>query len=95
MNNRTKAVDVSQAVRKQVLQRDAYRCIFCRKSDALTMAHVIPRSQGGLGIAENLVTACSKCHWKMDRTHYREYYLEYAQKHLDKFHERTERVFKK
>lgn len=95
MNNRTKAVDVSDAVRKQVLHRDAYRCIFCKRSEALTMAHIIPRSHGGLGIAENIVTACSLCHWKMDRTEQREVMLAYAQKHVDKFHERTERVFKK
>lgn len=95
MNDRTKAVDVSQAVRKQVLRRDAFRCIFCKRSNALTMAHIIPRSQGGLGIAENIVTACSVCHWKMDYTFQRETMLEYAQKHVDKFHDRTERVFKK
>lgn len=95
MNRRTKAVDVSQAVRKQVLHRDAYRCIFCKSSNALTMAHIIPRSQGGLGIAENLVTACSICHHMMDNTSKRETMLAYAQKHVDKFHERTERVFKK
>ena len=95
MNNRTKAVDVSQAVRKQVLHRDCYRCIFCKKAGALTMAHIIPRSAGGLGIAENIVSACSICHHKMDHTSKRETMLAYAQKHVDKFHERTERVFKK
>lgn len=95
MNERTKAVDVSLKVRKQVLARDVNRCIFCKSPKALTMAHVIPRSQGGLGIPENLVTACSYCHHLLDHTDKREVMMKYAQKHLDKFHERTERTFHK
>lgn len=95
MSNRTQAVDVTLKTRKQVLHRDAYRCIFCKKSGALTMAHIIPRSAGGLGIPENIVSACPKCHFRLDHTSERKVMLEYAQKHLDKFHERTERTFKK
>ena len=94
-SKRTKAVDISKKVRKQVLERDLHRCIFCGRYEALTMAHIIPRSQGGLGIPENLVTACSKCHALIDHTSDREVMLAYAQKHVDKLHERTERVFKK
>lgn len=95
MNKRTIALDVAKNVRKQVLERDMYRCIFCKKSNALTMAHVIPRGQGGLGIKENIVTACSKCHHTMDHTIKREMMLAYAQKHLDKFHERVQRTYEK
>ena len=29
-------------------------------------AHFIPRSQGGLGIEENIFTACDKCHQEQD-----------------------------
>lgn len=95
MSKRTKAVDVDAKTRAEVLARDMHRCIFCKRSSALTMAHVIPRSAGGLGIKENLVTACSVCHWKMDNTGERETLLAYAQKHLDRLHPRVERTFKK
>ena len=95
MNKRTIALDVAKNVRKQVLERDMHRCIFCKKSNALTMAHVIPRGQGGLGIEENIVTACAKCHHLMDHTGKREMMLAYAQKHLDKFHERVKRTYEK
>lgn len=31
-------------------------------------AHIIARSQGGLGVEENLLTVCRICHDKMDNT---------------------------
>lgn len=95
MNKRTKAVDVPANVRKEVLGRDNHRCIFCKRFGGLTMAHIIPRSQGGLGIKENLVTACSRCHEMMDHTLKRKAMIEYAENHIKKFHEETERIYKK
>ena len=32
----------------------------------LPEAHYIPRSQGGLGIEQNIVTLCRECHDKFD-----------------------------
>lgn len=35
-------------------------------------AHFIPRSSGGLGIEQNIVTLCSECHYRYDMTTERE-----------------------
>ena len=64
MNNRTKAVSISQEVKKIVHERDRGCCILCGRplSVSYSNAHFIPRSKGGLGIPENIVTLCSVCH---------------------------------
>lgn len=46
-------------------------------------AHVIPRSKGGLGIEENVITACLNCHHKMDQSTNRKIYLQIANQYLD------------
>lgn len=61
---RSKATDVSPRVRVKVLQRDGNRCIMCGSPYNLQMCHLVPRSLGGLGIEENLVTMCWECHTK-------------------------------
>ena len=70
-SKRTVAVDISQDVRKRVKERDFNRCIFCHTDKGLTIAHIIARSNGGLGVEENLVTACCDCHYRMDFTYER------------------------
>ena len=65
-SKRSKATDITAKVRKQVLERDNGRCVICGDNRTLTMAHYIPRSKGGLGIPQNLVTMCMSCHHKMD-----------------------------
>ena len=93
-SNRTKAVDISDSVRKQVYERDSFDgalcCILCGSPRMLSIAHFISRSQSGLGIVENLVTLCLGCHSKFDHgyTHERisfrrqiEEYLKYKHKH--------------
>lgn len=45
-------------------------------------AHIVPRSQGGLGIEENIVTACIGCHFKMDNSTERKKYLRLAEGYL-------------
>lgn len=50
--------------RRNVLRRDAHLCQYCgRGSDhaALTLDHVVPRSQGGPTCWTNIVTACEPC----------------------------------
>jgi len=32
------------------------------------VAHFIPRTKGGLGIEENMLTLCAKCHRKYDNS---------------------------
>jgi 5-methylcytosine-specific restriction endonuclease McrA len=50
--------------RRNVLERDGHACQYCgRRLDAsrLTLDHVIPKSQGGQTIWENVVAACTRC----------------------------------
>lgn len=55
--------------RKNILRRDLYSCQYCRRSDNLTIDHVIPKSKGGDDSWENLITACIDCNNKKgDRT---------------------------
>ena len=61
------------------------RCIFCGRIGAPN-AHVIPRSQGGLGVEKNIITACSDCHRMLDESEYRQIYLDAAKKHLERFY---------
>lgn len=68
MSKRSKACDITSKVREQVWHRDNEKCIFCGKwvPVANANAHFIKRSQGGLGIAENIFTACIECHYEED-----------------------------
>lgn len=47
--------------RAKVLERDNYQCVYCGSTEDLTLDHVVPRSQGGRGTMQNLVTACRTC----------------------------------
>lgn len=65
MSNRTKATSISKKVREEVYARDK-GCIITGSRYNLTLAHYIPRSKGGLGIKENLVTLSLLMHHEMD-----------------------------
>lgn len=47
--------------RHNIFKRDSHSCVYCGSKDALTIDHVVPRSNGGRDAWENLVTACQKC----------------------------------
>ena len=68
MKTETKAVQIPASVKEQVFKRDNGRCVYCGSSQAAPVAHYIPRSHGGLGIEENILTLCSMCHYKYDHT---------------------------
>lgn len=103
MNKRTKSLRVSAAVRKAVLERDSFEgypcCINCGEPGAHDMAHLIPRSLGGLGIPENIVNLCQKkCHHNFDRTSERENILLWLEMYMREKYENwdeIERVYKK
>ena len=69
-SKRAKACDIT--AKKEVWERDGGRCVICgNKINVMPNAHYIPRSAGGLGIAENILTMCTnftenKCHYKYD-----------------------------
>lgn len=62
----SKACDIPKAVKNAVWERDQHCCIFCGSPYAMPNMHYIPRSQGGLGIEQNIVTACIVCHNNYD-----------------------------
>ena len=72
MNRRTKALDISPRVKKRVWERDSHCCILCGSPFAGPWCHYIPRSQGGLGIEQNIFTGCEKCHTAYDQSIQRE-----------------------
>ena len=82
MNARTKALAISKEVKEAVYKRDRGRCILCG-AVGLPEAHYIPRSKGGLGIEQNIVTLCRPCHDLMDNTTARESLLRRVKEHLD------------
>lgn len=59
----TKAA-ISSALRTQVFERDAYRCVACGGHRDLTCDHVHPESKGGPTTLENLQTMCRPCNSK-------------------------------
>ena len=63
-----KATAISKKVRQRVWERDKFSCIYCHRRVPVECAnsHFIKRSQLGLGIEQNIVTACPECHYKYD-----------------------------
>ncbi|MNP49337.1 HNH endonuclease [compost metagenome] len=51
-------------LKKEVFERDGYRCRYCGSHKDLTADHVYPESRGGDTSVGNLVTACSECNSK-------------------------------
>ena len=82
MKRRTKALAISPRVKQIVWERDGERCVVCGSHYAAPCAHFIARSQGGLGIEENIVTLCQNCHYAFDFGTERETIAEIARAHL-------------
>ena len=81
-----KACDIPIKVKIEVWERDSHCCIFCGKLVPVynANAHFIPRSANGLGIKENIFTACNECHGEQDNgLHTKEYDLK-AEEYLRK-----------
>jgi 5-methylcytosine-specific restriction endonuclease McrA len=59
--------------RRAIFKRDDYTCQYCGKQapygipmDELSIDHVLPKSQGGKTLWDNVVLACVKCNRKKD-----------------------------
>ena len=98
MRERTKATQIPQRVKIAVANRDEFMnfpaCVLCKRHApienryAWSNAHFISRAQGGLGVVENGLTLCPKCHHAYDQTtrraELREFFREYLEeKHMD------------
>lgn len=53
---------IPPALRRAVIHRDHNRCVLDGSRNRLQVHHIIPRSQGGDTVAENLITLCWYCH---------------------------------
>ncbi len=84
MSKRSKACEISQKVKEIVWNRDEQKCIYCGRYVPKTYAnaHYIKRSQGGLGIEENIVTLCPECHYQEDHGLNTKLYEEYIENYL-------------
>ena len=67
IKNEDSALPISKKAKEMVYKRDEGSCIFCG-APGLPEAHYIPRSHGGLGVPQNIVTVCRPCHDKMDNS---------------------------
>jgi hypothetical protein len=55
---------IPHALRRQVLERDAYRCQHCGGWENLAVDHITPESKGGAATLENLQALCRSCNSK-------------------------------
>lgn len=95
-SKQTKAHEIPMAVKKAVARRDGIDghpcCIYCGKPAptdyplAFCNAHVIKRSQGGMGVVTNIVTLCSSCHHRFDDSTDREEMMHYISSYLKRFY---------
>lgn len=67
-SKRTKALEISPAVKRHVYERDNGCCVLCGSPNGLPNAHYIGRAQGGLGVEKNIVTLCPACHREYDQS---------------------------
>lgn len=77
MSERKKNTDIDSRSRREVHERDGYRCIYCGRTDKpIELAHFVSRSLGGKGVPRNLISLCIDCHRQFDgagRNEMREY----------------------
>lgn len=66
----SKACNISQKVRQEVMKRDERKCFICGCCNSLQIAHYISRARLGLGIAKNLGVMCIRCHREYDNGKY-------------------------
>lgn len=85
MHKMTKATSIPESVKRKVYARDRGKCVVCG-APGIPNAHYIRRSQGGLGIEENIVTLCPKCHHDFDNGFRREEIGAWLSEYLDKWY---------
>lgn len=88
MNTRTKQTNIDSKTKKIVHDRDGGYCIICGTPVdwAFSNAHIVPRSKGGLGVEENIVTLCMQCHHELDQTTKGKELMKYVKKYIKSFY---------
>lgn len=81
-SRRSKATDISQKTKNKVWERDNHCCVICGNPNAMPNAHFVARSHSGLGIEQNIITLCLKCHNDYDNSDKRQEYKEIIRKYL-------------
>ena len=95
----TYATRISQNVKDAVSARDRGICVLCGRPGHPN-AHVVRRSQGGMGIEQNIVTLCHECHKQYDEGKLEERRRDYVRlvAHLKGFYpewNREDMIYKK
>ena len=85
----TKATEIPMKVKKVVWERDEHACIYCGKYVDVYYAnsHYIKRSKLGLGIEQNVVTACPICHDKYDFKDFDSKMKNYTREYLSRLYD--------
>ena len=94
MRKDTKARDFDRKTKETIAERDSIQdwpcCVWCGAAAparlAWSNAHFISRAQGGLGIPENGLTLCPRCHREYDQTTQREELREFFREYLKSKH---------
>ena len=88
MKKITKATAIKKEVKQIVWERDKHRCIYCGKYVPVECAcsHFIKRSHLGLGIEQNIVTACHNCHYNYDFRDFNKEMYKYTWNYLTKLY---------
>ncbi len=90
MRKDTKARDFDRKAKEAIAERDSIQgwpcCVRCGSASpaplAWSNAHFISRAQGGLGIPENGLTLCPRCHGEYDQTTQREELRKFFREYL-------------
>ena len=72
-------------MKRLVWERDG-RCVICGANDGQPVAHIVARSHGGLGIPENIVTLCPRCHYRYDQTTERYFLRQQLEEYIKRFY---------
>ena len=64
---------IDQTIAWKVFERDGYRCRYCGEKRPLTVDHLDLWEDGGVTVADNLLSACRRCNKLRGRMPYRQW----------------------
>lgn len=79
-------------IRRRVLERDDYKCVWCGKEEKKQVSHFIQKQTGGETSYYNLVTTCEECKRKRHYDSPQEFISKLKFEELDPFKGMTVRV---